>query len=94
MSIESLIRITEGEKLTDAPGEHGAGLLQFNAQQSCAALTLFAPQSLVFFLQHSITDIPFSALFDKDGVPANTPEASAKNRKTDVRHFFIYKITY
>lgn len=82
-----------GEKLTDAPGEEGVGLLQFTAQHNCAALTLLASQSLVFFLQHSIADIPFSALPEKTDVPASTPLASAKSRKSDVSHFFIFNLT-
>jgi len=44
-------------------------------------------------LQHSIADIPFSALPENAGVPASAPEASEKNRKSDVSHFFIYTIT-
>lgn len=84
----------EGEKLNEAPGEVGAGLLQLTAQQSCAALTVFAPsQSFAFFLQHSIADIPFSALPEKTGVPASTPEASAKSSKSDVSYFFIFSFT-
>ncbi len=93
LRIESLIIIAEGEKLNDAPGEEGAGLLQFTVQHSCAALTLFASQSLVFFLQQSIADIPFSALPEKAGVPANTPVASAKSRNSDVSQFFIFSFT-
>ncbi len=84
----------EGEKLNDAPGEDGAGLPQFIAQQSFAALTLLASQSFVFFLQHAIADIPFSALPEKTGVPASTPEARAKSRKRDVSHLFIFKFHY
>ncbi len=34
LRIESLIMMVEGEKLKDAPGAVGAGLLQFTAQQS------------------------------------------------------------
>jgi len=85
--------MVEGEKLKAAPGEFGTGLPQFTAQQSCAALTLLASKSFVFFLQHSIASIPFSALPEKTGVPASTPEASAKSRKSDVSHFFIFNFT-
>jgi len=93
LRIESLMMIADGEKLTDAPGAVGAGLPQFIAQHNCAALTLSASQSLVFFLQHSIADIPFSALLVNAGVPADTPEASAKSRKSDVSQFFISNFT-
>lgn len=85
--------MVEGEKLKDAPGELGAGLPQFTVQHNCAALTVSASQSFVFFLQHSIADIPFSALTEKTGVPASTPEARAKSRKRDVSHFFILNFT-
>ncbi len=91
LRIESLIKMIEGEKLNDAPGEDGAGLLQLTAQHNCAALMVFAP--IFFFLQHSIADIPFSALPEKTGVPATTPVASAKNRKSVVSHFFIFNFT-
>ncbi len=93
LRIESLIITLEGEKLNVALGEDGAGLLQLTAQHNFAALTLFASQSFTFFLQHSIADIPFSALPEKTGVPANTPEASAKSRNRDVSQFFIYRFT-
>ena len=82
-----------GAKLNDATSEFGAGLPQLTAQHSCAALMLLAPQSFAFFLQHSIADIPFSALPEKTDVAASTPEASAKSRKNDVRHFFIFNFT-
>ncbi len=81
--------MVEGEKLKDAPGAVGAGLPQFTVQHNCAALTVSASQSFVFFLQHSIADIPFSALPEKMGVPASTPEARAKSRKSDVSHLII-----
>lgn len=93
LRIESLIITLEGEKLNTAPGEDGAGLLQLTAQHNCAALMLFAWQSFAFFLQHSIADIPFSALPEKTDVPASTPEASAKSRNRDVSHFFIISFT-
>ena len=84
----------EGEKLNEAPGEVGAGLLQLSVQQAIAALTLAAPpQSLTFFLQHSIADIPFSAPPEKTGVPASTLKASAESRKADVSHFFIFRFS-
>jgi hypothetical protein len=93
LRIESLMMTATGEKLNDAPGVFGAGLPQLTAQQSIAALTLLASQSFDFFLQHAIADIPFSALPEKTGVPASTPLASAKNRKSDVSHFFIFSFT-
>lgn len=93
LRIESLMIKLEGEKLNAAPGAVGAGLLQFTAQQSWAALMVLASQSFVFLLQQSIADIPFSVLPENAGVPASTPAASAKNRKSDVNHFFIYTIT-
>lgn len=91
LRIESEILMADGEKLNDAPGEVGAGLLQFMAQHNCAALTVF--MSIFFFLQHSIADIPPSALPAKSGVPASVPPARAKSRKSDVSHFFIVKST-
>jgi hypothetical protein len=54
---------------------------------------LLASQSFDFFLQHSIADIPFSDAPEKTGVPASTPEASAKSRNKDVSQFFIYPLT-
>lgn len=94
LKIESLMTITEGEKLKAAPGAVGAGLLQLIRQQALAALRLAAPwQFFAFFLQHSIADIPPAASPAKTGVPASTPEASAKSRKADVRYFFIFKFS-
>lgn len=80
-----------GEKLNDTLGDVGAGLLQFTAQQSCAALAVLTP--IFFFLQHSIADMPFAASPEKAGVPASTPMPSAKSRKSDVSQFFIFKFT-
>jgi hypothetical protein len=92
--IESLTTTTEGEKLKEAPGAVGAGLLQLIRQQAQAALKLAAPwQFFAFFLQHSIADIPPEASPAKTGVPASTPEASARSRKADVRYFFIFKFS-
>ncbi len=93
LRIESLTITAEGEKLKTAPGEVGAGLPQLTAQHNCAALMLLVSQSFVFFLQHSIADIPFSALPAKTGVPASKPEASANSRKSDVSQFFIRRFT-
>jgi len=93
LRIESLTMTATGEKLKDAPSELGAGFPQFIAQHNCAALTVFALQSFVFFLQHSIVDIPFFALSEKTDVPASAPEASAKSRKNDVSQFFISSFT-
>jgi hypothetical protein len=93
LRIELLITMVEGEKLNAVPGEFGTGLPQFIAQQSFAALTLLVSQSFGFFLQHAIADIPFSALPEKTGVSASTPEASAKSRKSDVSYFFIFNFT-
>ena len=94
LRIESLIMMVDGEKLNDAPEELGVGLLQLIAQHNWTALTLSAPlQSITFFLQHSIADIPFSAPPEKTGVPANTPPTSAKNRKMEVSLLFILKLT-
>ena len=91
---ESLMMIAEGEKLNDAPEELGVGLLQLIAQHNWAALILLAPlQSIDFFLQHAIADIPFSAPPEKTGVPASTPPTSAKNRNNEVSHLFIFNLT-
>ena len=93
LRIESLIRIVDGEKLNDVLGELGVGLPQLIAQHNWAAVTLLAPwQSIDFFLQQSIPDIPFSALPEKTGIPARPP-TSAKNRKMEVSLLFIFKLT-
>lgn len=91
LRIESVMMTATGEKLSEALGEDGAGALQFITQQSCAALTDSA--SIFFFLQQSIADIPLAALPENTEVPASMPEASAKSRKSDVSHFFIYRFT-
>ena len=80
----------DGEKLTDAPGEDGAGLPQLTAQHNCAALMLSdLLQSVIFFLQHSIADMPFCALPEKGEAPASAPAARAKSKNSDVIHLFI-----
>ncbi len=89
LRIESLIMKPDGEKLKDAPGEFGGGLPQLTAQHNCAALMLLAPQSFVFFLQHSIADLPFCALPEKGEAPASAPAARAKSKNSDVSHLFI-----
>jgi hypothetical protein len=90
LMIESVIMTAEGEKLKDAPGEFGAGSLQLTAQHNCAALILSEPlQSVIFFLQHSIADMPFCALPENGVAPASAPAASAKSKTRDVSHLFI-----
>lgn len=90
LRIESLIMMLDGEKLNDAPGEFGVGLPQFTAQHNFAALMLLAlSQSIFFFLQHSIADIPFCALPEKGVAPASAPAARAKSKNRDVSHFVI-----
>jgi hypothetical protein len=50
------------------------------------------PQSIFFFLQQSIANIPFPGP-ENSGVPASTPPTSAKSRNRDVSHFFIFNLT-
>lgn len=87
--IDSLIATDDGEKLNDKPDEVGAESEQFNAQQR-RATDASRDWSLLFALsQHFISRI-FS---ECTGVPANTPPASAKRRKNDVRNLFIVNLT-
>jgi hypothetical protein len=83
---DSLISTAEGEKLKTVLGEFGTEVLQFNAQQSCAALT--EEISIRCFLQHSIVDIPFWSP-EKKGVPANAKLARPRNKDIDVSHLAI-----
>lgn len=89
MRIESLTMKPDGEKFTEALGEDGVGIPQLIAQHNCAALMLLASQSFVFFLQHSIADMPFCALPEKGVAPATAPAARAKSTNSDVSHLFI-----
>ena len=87
--IESLMMTAEGEKLNDAPEEFGAESVQFKAQHKRATFASDVCSLLFAFLQHFII-----WLFPEcRGIPANTPPARAKIRKSDVSHLFIYRFT-
>ncbi|CAN5276851.1 hypothetical protein BH10ACI1_BH10ACI1_08000 [soil metagenome] len=85
--IESLTVKAVGEKLNDELEDVGAESLQSKAQQMRATLASFDCSLLFAFLQQAI--IWLFIFPECSGIPASTPPASAKTRKSDVSHFLI-----
>lgn len=79
----------EGEKLKDAPEGVGTEFAQFKAQHNCVANTSGVFSLLFALSQHFIIWL----LSECRGIPASTPPARARIRKSDVSHLFIYRFT-
>lgn len=86
--IESLMIMPVGAKFDDEPlpgvGEESVQLM---AQCRRARLAAGAFSAIFIFLQHFIDGLFIAP--ECSGIPASTPLARAKTRKTDVSHFFF-----